>query len=311
MRQNQPAVANPSTADPGFDDASLGGVPRPCVLPGALYIVATPIGNLGDLSPRARDILAAVDRIAAEDTRTTGGLLAHCGIQRPLVALHEHNEERVATELVAALKTGGSLALVSDAGTPLISDPGYGLVRLARERQVPVYAVPGPCALIAALSVSGLATDSFVFSGFLPAKSAARRARLEEFRGERRTTIVYESAHRIAESLSDLVAVLGGLRRVSLSREISKRFEESVTAPAAEVQAWLAADANRLRGEFVLVIEGATETPDLGHAEQVLKLLLVEMPPSRAARLAAEITGVSRKLLYGLALRGSPADGPP
>lgn len=270
---------------------------------GALYVVATPIGNLGDLSPRARAVLAAVDRIAAEDTRTSGALLGHFGIQRPLQALHEHNEDRIAGELVQRLRAGESLALISDAGTPLISDPGFALVRAARAAGVPVYAVPGPCAAVAALSVSGLPSDAFVFAGFLPPKPAARRARLQELGREGRTVIVYESAHRIGEALADLVAALGPERRVALSRELSKRFEESFSGSAAELQAWQAADPNRGRGEFVLLIAGAAQDADQAEGERVLRLLLREMGPSAAARLAAEITGTPRKALYAAALR--------
>jgi 16S rRNA (cytidine1402-2'-O)-methyltransferase len=279
---------------------------------GALYVVATPIGNLADLSPRARAVLAGVDRIAAEDTRTSGVLLAHFGIRTPLLALHEHNEDRIAAGLVEQLLAGASLALVADAGTPLISDPGFALVRAARAAGVPVYAVPGPCAAVAALSLSGLPSDAFLFAGFLPPKAAARRARLEALGREPRTVIVYESAHRIGECLADAVAVLGPQRRLCLAREISKRFEESCTAPAAEVQAWQAADPNRGRGEFVLLIEGAREQADLGQGERVLRLLLAELPPSAAARLAAEISGAPRKALYAIALQlaGKAAENP-
>lgn len=273
------------------------------VQPGAVYVVATPIGNLGDFSPRAQAVLSGVDRIAAEDTRSSGVLLGHYGIRTPLVALHEHNEDRIAEALIRDVAGGRSLALISDAGTPLISDPGYALVRAARAAGVPVYAVPGPCAAIAALSVSGLPTDSFVFAGFLPSKSAARRAKLATLAEEPRTAILYESSHRIGESLDDLVAVLGAQRRVCLARELSKRFEQSVTLPAGELQAWLAADPNRERGEFVLVVEGAPKGGDEAGAERVLRLLLAELPASRAARLAAEITGSARKPLYALALK--------
>ncbi|MDR3419162.1 MAG: 16S rRNA (cytidine(1402)-2'-O)-methyltransferase [Nevskia sp.] len=273
------------------------------VRPGALYVVATPIGNLGDLSPRAREVLAAVDAIAAEDTRTSGVLLAHCGIQRPLLALHEHNEDRIAADLVRRLQGGASLALISDAGTPLISDPGFALVRAARAAGVPVYAVPGPCAAVAALSVSGLPSDAFVFAGFLPPKPGARRARLEQLGREPRTVIVYESAHRIGEALADLVAVLGPERRVALSRELSKRFEETYSGTAAGLLEWQAADANRSRGEFVLLIEGAQQAADLAEGERVLRLLLRELPASAAARLAAEISGAPRKVLYAAAVR--------
>ncbi len=279
------------------------------VVAGALYVVATPIGNLGDLSPRACRVLAGVDRIAAEDTRTSGQLLAHFGIQRPLVALHEHNEDRIADELVRQLQAGQSLALISDAGTPLISDPGFALVRAARAAGVPAYAVPGPCAAVAALSVSGLPSDAFVFAGFLPPKQAARRVRLEQLGREPRTVIVYESAHRIADCLADVVAVLGPQRPVALSRELSKRFEESYGGSAAGLLAWQAADANRGRGEFVLLIGGAEQAADLAEGERVLRLLLRELPPSGAARLAAEITGAPRKALYAVALRLAGANG--
>ncbi|WP_084182742.1 16S rRNA (cytidine(1402)-2'-O)-methyltransferase [Nevskia soli] len=279
------------------------------VVAGALYVVATPIGNLGDLSPRACRILAGVDRIAAEDTRTSGLLLAHFGIQRPLVALHEHNEDRIAAELVRQLQAGQSLALISDAGTPLISDPGFALVRAARAAGVPAYAVPGPCAAVAALSVSGLPSDAFLFAGFLPPKQAARRAKLEQLGREPRTVIVYESSHRIADTLADLAAVLGPQRPVALSRELSKRFEESYSGTAAGLQAWQAADANRGRGEFVLLIGSAGQTADLAEGERVLRLLLRELPPSGAARLAAEITGAPRKALYAVALRLAGENG--
>ena len=278
------------------------------VIPGALYVVATPIGNLGDLSPRAARVLAAVDRIACEDTRVSGPLLGSLGIQRPLQSLHEHNEDRIAADLVRRLCDGESMALISDAGTPLVSDPGFALVRAAREAGVPVYPVPGPCAAIAALSVSGLPSDAFVFAGFLPPKSAARCARLQELGRESRSVIVYESSHRITDCLADIVTVLGGARRLCLSREISKRFEESLTAGAAEVQAWQAADPNRSRGEFVLVIEGRRDSADHAEGERVLRLLLGQLPPSAAARLAADITGAPRRVLYEMALRVADKD---
>jgi 16S rRNA (cytidine1402-2'-O)-methyltransferase len=279
--------------------------------PGHLYVVATPIGNLGDLSPRARAVLASVDRIAAEDTRTTGAMLAQFGVRTPLVALHEHNEDRIAADLVRDVAAGRSLALVSDAGTPLISDPGFAVVRAAREAGVPVIAVPGPSASIAALSISGLPTDSFVFVGFLPAKSGARRQRLQALCGETRTLVFYESSHRIADSVDDLEAVFGASRRACVARELTKLYEESRTATLAELRDWLAADANRQRGEFVIVVEGAAAAvSDAAQGERVLQLLLRELAPSAAARVAAEITGVPRKALYAAALRlsGHAAD---
>lgn len=270
---------------------------------GCLYVVATPIGNLGDFSPRAQRVLSGVTRIAAEDTRNTGVLLSHFGIRTPLIALHDHNEARIAASVVAALQAGESLALVSDAGTPLISDPGFALVRAARAAGCEVIAVPGPCAAVAALSIAGLPSDSFLFAGFLPPKSGARRERLQQLSGEPRSVIVYEASHRIADCALDLAAVLGQ-RRVLLAREISKRFEQSVLCPAEDLPAWIAADANRERGEFVLVIEAAAEQgASTAEAERVLRLLLGELPAARAAKLAAALTGLRKNELYELALK--------
>ncbi len=279
--------------------------------PGHLYVVATPIGNLGDLSPRAQAVLSQVDRIAAEDTRTSGVLLAHFGIRTPTVALHEHNEDRIAEALVAEVQGGRSLAVISDAGTPLISDPGFALVRAARAAGVPVITIPGPCAAIAALSVSGLATDSFLFLGFLPAKSGARRQKLEGLRDETRTLVFYESSHRIEDCLSDLLAIFGEARKACVARELTKLHEESRTASLGELKDWLAADANRQRGEFVIVVAGAPQNADrqTAEGERVLRILMRELPPSAAARAAAEISGASRKQLYTLALQfGASAD---
>ncbi|MBL6751204.1 MAG: 16S rRNA (cytidine(1402)-2'-O)-methyltransferase [Nevskia sp.] len=291
------------TPPPVATDAPPAAAADAAVQPGALYVVATPIGNLGDLSPRAAAVLGAVDRICAEDTRTTGTLLAHLGLRRPMTALHEHNEDRIATGLVALLREGRSLALVSDAGTPLVSDPGFALVRAARAAGQPVFAVPGPCAAVAALSISGLPSDSFVFAGFLPPKAAARRERLRRLGAEPRTVIVYESSHRIGECLDDVVEALGPQRRVCLARELTKRFEESRAGTAAELRDWQAQDPNRGRGEFVLLIEGETRDGGLAEGERVLRLLLPELPLSAAARLAAEITGAPRRKLYDAALR--------
>ncbi|MEQ1439651.1 16S rRNA (cytidine(1402)-2'-O)-methyltransferase [Fontimonas sp. SYSU GA230001] len=277
--------------------------------PHTLYVVATPIGNLGDLSPRAQAVLAGVDRICAEDTRTSGALLAHFGIRRPLVALHEHNESAVCERLVRELQDGAALALVSDAGTPLVSDPGFVLVRAARAAGLPVVAVPGPCAAIAALSISGLPSDRFVFEGFLPAKSAARRSRLRALAHETRTLILYESSHRIADTAQDLADLLGP-REVCLARELTKLHEQSVVLPACDLPGWLREDANRERGEFVLLIAGAAvEEPAAGlDTVQLLRLLLRELPVSAAARIAAEITGLRKKELYERALQLSQGD---
>lgn len=273
------------------------------VRPGCLYVVATPIGNLGDLAPRARSILAGVSRIAAEDTRTTGVLLTHFGIRTPLLALHEHNEDRIAASVVQSLRSGESIALVSDAGTPLVSDPGFALVRAARAAECEVIAIPGPCAAVAALSIAGLPSDSFLFAGFLPSKSGARRERLAQLAREPRTVIVYEASHRIADCAEDLAATLGD-RRVLLAREISKRFEQSVLCAASELPAWLGADTNRARGEFVLVIEAAPEVnASTAEAERLLRVLLTELPAARAAKLAATLTGLRKNELYELAMK--------
>ena len=276
------------------------------LLPGCLYVVATPIGNLADLSPRALSVLSRVDRICAEDTRTSGQLLSAFGVQRPLVALHDHNETRVAASLVAELVAGRSLALVSDAGTPLVSDPGYALVKAVREAGLELRAIPGPSALIAALSVAGLPTDEFRFAGFLPARASARRERLRALAADTATLVFYEAPHRIVECAEDLARELGGERPVCLVRELTKRFEQSVRLPAGELADWLRADENRQRGEFVVITGGspAGEAASAGlGAEQTLRLLLQELPPSRAARLAAELTGQKRKALYEMALR--------
>ncbi len=277
---------------------------------GHLYVVATPIGNLGDLAPRAQNVLREVAAICAEDTRITARLLAHFGLHTPMLAVHEHNEDEICARLVARLCGGDALALVADAGTPLISDPGFALVRAARQAGLPVITIPGPCAAIAALSISGLPSDRFVFEGFLPAKPAARRERLAQLGGETRTLIVYESNHRIADCVADIVAVLGAARPLCIARELTKLYEESRLAPAAEIAAWLGEDANRCRGEFVLVIGGAIASADAHNAEgaRVLRILLGALPASSAARLAAEISGARRKELYALALQLGASD---
>ncbi|MBA8882523.1 16S rRNA (cytidine(1402)-2'-O)-methyltransferase [Dokdonella fugitiva] len=268
---------------------------------GKLFIVATPIGNLDDLSPRAREVLRTVALVAAEDTRHSAPLLAHAGSRARAFALHEHNEREQAERVVERLLDGDDVALVSDAGTPLVSDPGYRLVRAAREAGCEVSPVPGPCAAIAALSVAGLASDRFVFEGFLPAKAAARRERLVALAAEARTLIFYESSHRIVEALADLVAVFGAARAAVLARELTKLFETVIAAPLADIQERVLADPNQQRGEFVLVVAGAEgEAADatLAEGRRVFALLREELPPARAAKLAAAITGAPRKALY-------------
>ncbi len=271
---------------------------------GALYVIATPIGNLEDITLRALRILREVDYIAAEDTRHTGQLLRHFEIDKPLLSLHEHNERNRLEQVVTLLGEGRSIALVSDAGTPLISDPGFPLVRELRHRKLPVIPIPGPSSLLAALSVAGLPTDRFVFEGFLSAKSVARRERLRALASEERTLIFFESSHRIADTLADMAAEIGQKRLAVIARELTKRFEEVHGATLAELTAWLESDLNRKKGEFVLLVHGAStaieaDTPENRH---LLSVLLSELPISRAVVVAAKLTGLRKKPLYDLAL---------
>ena len=268
---------------------------------GKLFVVAPPIGNLGDLGSRALDTLKTVAAICAEDTRHTRQLLAHFGVEKPLIALHEHNEGDVAASMVARLVAGESLALVSDAGTPLVSDPGFRLVRAAREAGVTVSPVPGASALIAALSVAGLPSDRFIFEGFLPAKPNARRERLHALASEPRTLIFYESAHRIEEALDDAAAAFGSERRAVIARELTKLFETVLDGSLAELAQRVRADPNQRKGEFVLMVQGAGEDADAKVAEglRLYAKLKEHLPPSTAAKLAAELSGAPRKVLYG------------
>lgn len=269
-----------------------------------LYVVATPIGNLADISQRARDVLQAVDLICAEDTRHTRQLLNHLNIQNDLRSLHEHNERERTTEIVELLKSGQSIALVSDAGTPAISDPGFVLVRDVRAEGFDVSPIPGCSAVIAALSAAGLATDRFIFDGFLPAKSAARQASYSRYLNEPRTAVVYESSHRIEASLRDLVEVLGGSRQIAIARELTKLFETILSGNADKLLEQVSVDANQRKGEFVIIIEGVTAVA-VGDEEilRVLKPLLDELPPKQAAGLAAKITSCRKKAAYDLALK--------
>ena len=272
---------------------------------GILYVVATPIGNLDDMSPRARRTLAEVALIAAEDTRHTGMLLSHFGIRTPLIAMHEHNEAQKTPMLVEKLLAGFSLALVSDAGTPLISDPGFNLVRAARAAGIRVIPIPGACALIAALSVSGLPTDRFVFEGFLPSKAVARRKRLAELATDTRTLVFYESIHRLKESLSDMVQMLGGERHSLIAREITKLHEEICDGTLTQLLDQVESDSFAIKGEVVLVVAGDTQfspaetTLDI---ERLLKILLTAMPVKQAVVLAVKITGLNKNQLYQKAL---------
>ncbi|TLX57439.1 16S rRNA (cytidine(1402)-2'-O)-methyltransferase [Stutzerimonas nosocomialis] len=273
---------------------------------GVLYIVATPIGNLEDISARALRVLKEVSLIAAEDTRHSSRLLQHFGITTPLAACHDHNERDEGGRFLDRLLAGGDVALISDAGTPLISDPGFHLVRQVRAAGIRVVPVPGACALIAALSAAGLPSDRFAFEGFLPAKVAGRRARLESLKQESRTLLFYEAPHRLLESLKDMAEVFGEERSAVLGRELTKTFETLQGLPLGELVRWVEADSNQQRGECVLVVAGwqapvSEEALDAG-ALRVLDLLLAELPLKRAAAVAAEITGVRKNLLYQAAL---------
>ena len=283
-------------ADFGAQSASVG----------TLYVVATPIGNLDDITARALRVLRDVALIAAEDTRHSLRLLQHFGIETPLQACHEHNERDQGGRFVVRLQAGDDVALISDAGTPLISDPGFNLVRQARAAGIRVVPVPGSCALITALSAAGLPSDRFIFEGFLPAKSVGRRARLELVREEVRTLIFYEAPHRVLEYLQDMREVFGAERPAVLARELTKTFETIKGLPLGELSQWVAEDANQQRGECVLLVGGwqAPEGEDALSAEslRVLDVLLAELPVKRAAALAAEITGVRKNLLYQVAL---------
>lgn len=276
------------------------------IVAGTLYVVATPIGNLGDLSPRAREVLAAVDVIAAEDTRHSRQLLRHFGIDKPCVALHEHNERGQVEQLVERLRAGGTVALVSDAGTPLISDPGYHLVRAAHGAHCRVTAIPGPSAVIAALSVSGQSAERFVFEGFLPVKPAARAQRLDLLRAEARTLVFFEAPHRVVETLEAMVQTFGAEREVTYVRELSKLYETARLTVLGELLEWVRSDAAQQKGEIVIVVRGAeAEVPpgQAAAAEDTLQILLGELPLKQAVSLAAKLTGVKRNRLYETALR--------
>jgi 16S rRNA (cytidine1402-2'-O)-methyltransferase len=278
----------------------------PCVQ-GRLDVVATPIGNLEDLTPRARAALAAADLIAAEDTRHTGRLLAALGISRNMISLHDYNEQRRLSELLVALRSGQIIALVSDAGTPLLSDPGFALVRAAAEAGIEVRAVPGACALTAALSVAALPTDRFGFEGFLPARAGERRSALVRLAHETRTLVFFEAPHRIVATLSDLADSFGPERHAAIARELTKLHEHVYRGSLAELMAAAAADPNIARGEITLIVAGApsrnSETGDRELLTRALELLLAELPPARAASIAAQLAGASRREAYELALQ--------
>ncbi len=267
----------------------------------ALYIVPTPIGNLADMVPRAIEVLQTVQVIAAEDTRHTAKLLAHFGIHTPMIAYHDHSDNAKTSAIVSRLQAGESVALVSDAGTPLISDPGYGLVREARAQGISVVPIPGPCAIITALSAAGLPSDRFTFEGFLPAKKGAREKALSALVDMPYTLVFYEAPHRILDSLVSMQDVFGADREIVVARELTKTFETFLAGTIADVVVRVQADSNQQRGEFVVMVRGKRErqaTDMDAEAGRVMKILATELPLKQASQLAAEITGVKRKALY-------------
>lgn len=276
--------------------------------PGRIELVATPIGNLADLSPRARELLANADIIAAEDTRHTAGLLRQIGVQKPLVSLHEHNEAQRRDELVRRAQEGQLVAVVSDAGTPLVSDPGFVLLQAALAAGVPVGAVPGPSAVLVALALSGLPVERFCFEGFLPARGGARRERLRELAAEPRTMVFFEAPHRIAETLEDLQAVFGQERAAAVARELTKVHESVYRGPLRQLLQIAREDANFARGELTLVVAGADRVaPDDAFVRRALDLIAAELPPSRAAAVVAQLTGRHKSEVYALLRRDAVA----
>lgn len=281
--------------------------------PGTLYVVATPIGNLGDMSSRGSEVLRDVDRILAEDTRHTARLLDHLGIATPMTSLHEHNEQKQVTRILGWLSGGESIALVSDAGTPLISDPGFELVRAARSQGVTVTTAPGACAVTAALSISGLPTDRFVFEGFLPSRQGHRQRELERLRREARTLVFYESPRRITATLADMASVFGSQRAAVLVRELTKTYESVYAAPLGELADQAGHGEITEKGEFVVLVEGADKASEveaaLVDAEQLLARLLASLPVKEAVRITADMTGAARNSLYQRALELQGKDG--
>jgi len=270
-----------------------------------LYVVATPIGNVGDITLRAVNVLAMADAIACEDTRNTAHLLTRYGLSKELIAAHEHNEREAADKLIARLQAGQRIALVSDAGTPAVSDPGARIVDAVRAAGLRVMPLPGASAAVSALSASGLVNDRFYFAGFLPSKARQREAALQDLLGVRATLVFYEAPHRIAETVAALATVFGSTRQVVFARELTKLFEELHRCPIGEASAWIAADANREKGEYVILVEGASADADEGdaEAERILGLLLAELPLKQAAALTAQITGKKKNALYDRALQ--------
>jgi 16S rRNA (cytidine1402-2'-O)-methyltransferase len=270
-----------------------------------LYVVATPIGNVTDISLRALHVLSLADAVACEDTRNTAQLLTRFGLHKPLIAAHQHNEREAAETLIARLQAGERIALVSDAGTPAVSDPGARIVDAVRAAGLRVVPLPGASAVVTAISASGLVNDQFHFIGFLPAKAKQREGVLQQLRNVTATMVFYEAPHRIVECAVALAAAFGPTRQVVFARELTKLFEEIHRCPLSEAAAWLAADAHREKGEYVVLLEGATEAEDAGdaEAERILTLLVAELPLKQAAALTAQITGRKKNALYERALQ--------
>ncbi len=266
-----------------------------------LYVVATPIGNLGDITLRALEVLKQVDLIAAEDTRLSGSMLKHFGISAKLISVREHNEAAGAQKIIEALQKGQTVALITDAGTPAVSDPGARVVSAVRAAGLSVVPIPGANAAVAALSASGINAPHFLFYGFLPPKSGERQRALESLKALPYTLVFYEAPHRIIATVEDLLLILGGERELLFGRELTKAFEQIHLCPLSEASAWLNADANHQRGEFVLIVTGASQDASTGAGERILKTLLRELPASQAAKLAAEISGEKKNALYALA----------
>jgi 16S rRNA (cytidine1402-2'-O)-methyltransferase len=276
--------------------------------PGTLYVVATPIGNLGDMVPRAVETLQTVALIAAEDTRHSSRLLSHFDIKTPCIAYHDHSDEQRTDQLIARMRAGDSIALISDAGTPLVSDPGYRLVRSARQAGIQVVPIPGACAMIAALSAAGLPSDRFAFEGFLPAKQVARCTQLQSLAADPRTLIFYEAPHRILETLHDMAQVFGPEREVVMARELTKTFETIKGDKVADLAAWVEGDSNQQRGEIVLLVHGAPKLENAAMASEhmhIMKVLLEELPVKQAASIGAKLTGLKKNFLYDWALQQS------
>ena len=272
---------------------------------GVLYIIATPIGNLKDISQRALEVLAEVDLIAAEDTRHSKKLLQHFHINRPLVSMYADKEKAAAKGLIEKIIAGNSIALISDAGTPLVSDPGRLLVELAHQHEIRVLPIPGPCAAIAALSVSGFSADKFVFCGFLPTQTGTRLKMLEKLKNETRTMVFYEAPHRILKFVDELISIIGEEREVVIARELTKQFETIKRGALHNIKAFLNNDANQQKGEFVVLVKGAEvlKEIDLEHVERTLKILLNELSVKQSVKLTAEITGVKKNIVYDMALK--------